>query len=157
LLSDYLGNEGSLLGAFTLKSNVPVTNSRDVAAFFGKRHADILRALDALDCSPEFNERNFASVDYLDGKGERRRSIDMTKDGFVFLVMGFTGRKAAAFKEAYIARFNEMEAELRARQADKCSDCTCSDLCSAAAPTLLTGAVKRRAILPPDRRPILTP
>ncbi len=36
----------------------------------------------------------------------------MTKDGFVFLVMGFTGKKAAAFKEAYIAEFNRMEAEL---------------------------------------------
>jgi hypothetical protein len=42
------------------------------------------------------------------------RTIDMTKDGFTFLVMGFTGRKAASFKEAYIARFNEMEAEIRA-------------------------------------------
>ena len=37
----------------------------------------------------------------------------MTKDGFTFLVMGYTGKKAAAFKEAYIKRFNEMEAELR--------------------------------------------
>lgn len=36
----------------------------------------------------------------------------MTKDGFVFLIMGFTGKKAAAFKEAYIAEFNRMEAEL---------------------------------------------
>lgn len=36
----------------------------------------------------------------------------MTKDGFVFLVMGFTGKKAAAFKEAYIAEFNRMEAGL---------------------------------------------
>lgn len=31
----------------------------------------------------------------------------------MFLIMGFTGRKAAAFKEAYIARFNQMEAELK--------------------------------------------
>ncbi|MGK5722010.1 Rha family transcriptional regulator, partial [Proteus mirabilis] len=31
---------------------------------------------------------------------------------FVFLVMGFTGKKAAQFKEAYIAAFNRMEAEL---------------------------------------------
>lgn len=36
----------------------------------------------------------------------------MTKDGFVFLVMGFTGKKAARFKEAYIEEFNRMEAEL---------------------------------------------
>ncbi|WP_395842570.1 Rha family transcriptional regulator, partial [Edwardsiella tarda] len=29
-------------------------------------------------------------------------AYEMTKDGFVFLVMGFTGKRAAAFKEAYI-------------------------------------------------------
>lgn len=36
----------------------------------------------------------------------------MTKDGFVFLVMGFTGKKAAQFKEAYISEFNRIEAQL---------------------------------------------
>lgn len=36
----------------------------------------------------------------------------MTKDGFIFLVMGFTGKKAAQFKEAYINAFNQMEKEL---------------------------------------------
>jgi hypothetical protein len=43
----------------------------------------------------------------------------MTKDGFVFLVMGFTGKKAAAFKEAYIAEFNRMEAQLYAPTSDE--------------------------------------
>lgn len=42
----------------------------------------------------------------------------MTKDGCVFLITGFTGREAARFKEAYIARFNEMEAALRRPSAD---------------------------------------
>ena len=37
----------------------------------------------------------------------------MTKDGFSFLVMGYTGKKAAQFKEAYINAFNKMEAEIR--------------------------------------------
>lgn len=36
----------------------------------------------------------------------------MTKYGFVFLVMGLTGKKATAFKEAYIAEFNRMEERL---------------------------------------------
>jgi Rha family phage regulatory protein len=39
--------------------------------------------------------------------------VDMTRDGFTFLVMGFTGKDAAAWKEKYIAAFNAMEAELR--------------------------------------------
>lgn len=37
---------------------------------------------------------------------------EMTRDGFVFLVMGFTGAKAAAIKEAYIAAFNWMADQL---------------------------------------------
>jgi len=88
-------------------------NNRDVAALFKKRHANVLQAIDRLECSPKFNELNFQSVEYRDGKGEARRSINMTKDGFVFLVMGFTGKDAARFKEAYITRFNEMEEQLR--------------------------------------------
>ncbi|RIJ16230.1 hypothetical protein D1227_12650 [Henriciella mobilis] len=42
----------------------------------------------------------------------------MTRDGFTFLVMGFTGAKAAEWKEKYIAAFNEMEARLRGQQPD---------------------------------------
>ena len=37
----------------------------------------------------------------------------MTRDGFTFLAMGFTGPRAAVFKEAYIEAFNKMEAELK--------------------------------------------
>lgn len=38
----------------------------------------------------------------------------MTRDGFTALVMGYTGKRAAEFKEAYIRRFNEMEDTLKA-------------------------------------------
>lgn len=40
--------------------------------------------------------------------------IEMTKDGFVFLVMGFTGKQAAKFKEDYIGEFNRMATALNA-------------------------------------------
>lgn len=99
-----------------VRDNTVLANSRDVAENFGKRHADVLRAIDDLDCSPEFTERNFALSAYKDATGRSLRSYDMTRDGFVFLVMGFTGSTAARFKEAYIAAFNAMEAELRERQ-----------------------------------------
>ena len=39
----------------------------------------------------------------------------MSRDGFTFLAMGFTGREAAQFKEDYIAEFNAMEEELKRR------------------------------------------
>jgi hypothetical protein len=38
---------------------------------------------------------------------------EMTREGFTFLVMGFTGSEAAKRKEAFIQRFNEMETALQ--------------------------------------------
>ncbi|MDW1873675.1 Rha family transcriptional regulator [Vibrio sp. Vb1026] len=55
-----------------------------------------------IDCSEDFNARNFTVVDYLDKKGEFRKAYQMTKEGFMFLVMVFTGKKAEEIKEAYI-------------------------------------------------------
>jgi len=46
--------------------------------------------------------------------GESVADFDMTKDGFAFIAMGFTGAKAAIFKERYIEQFNKMEAALHA-------------------------------------------
>jgi phage regulator Rha-like protein len=37
----------------------------------------------------------------------------LTKNGFVFLVMGFTGEEAGRIKEAYINAFDQMESQLR--------------------------------------------
>jgi hypothetical protein len=37
---------------------------------------------------------------------------EMTRDGFIFLVMGYRGQAAAAFKEAFIGEFNRREAEI---------------------------------------------
>lgn len=95
-----------------------VTDSLTVAEVFGKRHADVLRSVDNLECSDEFNERNFASVKYLDTKGQSRRKIVMTQDGFSFLAMGYTGKEAARFKEMYINAFGQMREQLNNRPAD---------------------------------------
>ena len=89
-----------------------VTTSRAVAERFGKRHADVIRAIKNVECSDEFNQRNFAPVEYMDEKGEMRPEYRITRDGFVFLAMGFTGKEAAKWKEAYILAFNRMEQEL---------------------------------------------
>lgn len=111
-----MSTDVTTLPVVTLSSDkVPTTNSRDVAEFFGRAHKTVLSAIDRLECSEDFNRQNFMPVDYVDEKGRTYRSFNMTKDGFVFLVMGFTGKKAASIKEAYIAAFNAMEAELKLR------------------------------------------
>jgi Rha family phage regulatory protein len=91
----------------------PFCTSRQVAETFEKRHNDVLRDIRELDCSEEFRLRNFAQthITFEMPTGGKRRDpqILMTKDGFMFLVMGYRGKKAAAFKEMYIERFNKME------------------------------------------------
>lgn len=76
-------------------SNVPVTNSRDVAEWFGKQHAHVLRSIDGiLADGDEDDASNFGAVAYVDAKGESRRAFEMTQTGFVLLAFGFTGREA---------------------------------------------------------------
>lgn len=105
----------------------PRTTSLAVAKKFGKRHGDILRAIKNMDCSHEFSLRNFASSDFIDERGKVRRMFNMTKDGFVFLVMGFTGKVAAEFKELYINEFNRMADKLAVEQDDIALDALCVD------------------------------
>ncbi|MBE5878086.1 MAG: Rha family transcriptional regulator [Lachnospiraceae bacterium] len=91
------------------KEEVTVVTSLDVAETFGKRHSDVLRDIDHLQCSDEFTERNFALSSYKDISGKSNKMYYMTRDGFTILVMGYTGETAMKFKEAYIRQFNAME------------------------------------------------
>lgn len=90
----------------------PMTTSIIVAKKFGREHRDVLRAIANLDCSDDFRERNFARTDYKSVQGHSKPMYRMTRDGFTFLCMGFTGDKAAKWKEAYIKAFNMMEDRL---------------------------------------------
>lgn len=98
--------------------SITVTSTQ-IAEHFGKQHKAVLRAIDNLDCSPEFALRNFGQGYYtLPETGDQKhRNFSMTRDGFVFLCMGFTGKEAAQWKEKYIAAFNAMEVKLKDRDA----------------------------------------
>lgn len=92
----------------------PVVSSRRVAEIFDKRHDHILRSISQIadpesGVSVEFSSLNFEEIKYKDSTGRRLPEYLMTKDGFTILAMGFTGKKAMKFKEAYINRFNQME------------------------------------------------
>lgn len=97
----------------TLNDTTLTTDSRRVAKHFKKLHKNVLRAYDKLECSPEFNRLNFEPVEEVDAKGESRRVVRMTKDGFIFLVRTFTGAKAAGVFEDYIKAFNAMAEQLQ--------------------------------------------
>lgn len=100
-----------------------VTTSLRVAEIFSKQHKHVLEAIRNLDCSDGFRGSNFRLTlkdKELHGSVARQDPFYfITRDGFIFLVMGFTGKTAAKYKEAYIYAFNEMEAKLRRQQEEE--------------------------------------
>ena len=91
----------------------PVTTSLLVAEKFEKNHSHVLRDIENLSCSKEFRESNFGLSSYTSQQNKELPMYVMTKDGFTFLVMGYTGDKAGKFKEDYIGAFNQMEQTLK--------------------------------------------
>lgn len=109
--------------SIAIRGGVPTANSLLIAKTFGKNHHNVMRTIRSLDCSPEFNAINFDCVEYIDQKGQAQPMYHVTRDGFMFLAMGFTGREAAAWKERFIAAFNAMEAQLRERERAQLTAC----------------------------------
>lgn len=110
------------LSLVAVENEHAVTTSLRVAEVFGKQHYNVMKAIKSLDCSEEFRAVNFnaSKIDYQNGNIKKQLPMYyITRDGFMFLVMGFTGKTAAKWKEAYIKAFNEMEAKIRAEQMAK--------------------------------------
>ncbi|SUU27051.1 Rha family phage regulatory protein [Aeromonas hydrophila] len=88
------------------------TTSRQIAELFEKEHRNVLRAIRLLDCDEEFTALNYELTDFIDKNADSRPEYLISKDGMVFLVMGFTGKKASQFKLLYIRAFNWMMDQL---------------------------------------------
>lgn len=128
----------SIMAQLSLGTSVPslsvingkaFTTSTDVARHFGKRHDAVLRDIRNLITElPSDHAHNFVEmvVTVQIGSGATRNdpAYRITRDGFTLLAMGFTGKKALAFKLAYIDAFNRMEAELASRQSTPLTDST---------------------------------
>lgn len=95
----------------------PAVTSREVSRYFNKRHDAVLRDIAAItsNCPESFSAHNFVGASYLDEQAKNRPMYIIHRDGFMLLVMGYTGKKALALKLAYIEAFNRMEAELARR------------------------------------------
>ncbi|GAA5785647.1 Rha family transcriptional regulator [Chitiniphilus shinanonensis] len=110
-------NLPSLNDLVMIASERILTDSRRVAKAFGKQHKDVLRRITKLGCSRRFAERNFTLCHENNElqNGKPQPFYQITKDGFVLLVMGFTGQAAMAIKEAYIEAFNAMAEYIQRR------------------------------------------
>lgn len=95
------------------------TLSTDVADFFEKRHDDVIKAIRKIvsslsaDRLGNFAETVVTRANPSGGAPIKSKAYRLTRDGFTFLAMGFTGARAQEFKWAYIDAFNKMEAALR--------------------------------------------
>lgn len=72
-----------------------VTTSLQIADAFGKLHNEVLKSIRALECSELFRAGNFTLSCYTRKNGNITKSYPMyylTRDGFTFLAMGFTGK-----------------------------------------------------------------
>ena len=101
-----------------MKNDQPMTTSLKVAQVFGKRHDAVIRDIRNLNCSVKFGLHNFVESIYVNSQGRKMPCYDITRDGFSFLVMGFTGKEAAQWKERYIEAFNMMESRLKEKDPD---------------------------------------
>lgn len=103
-----------------LNNNEAVCDSLLVAEKFEKQHKNVIRAIENIMAdSPAQNcARCFRKTTYKDEQGKPRPMYLMNRDGFTFLVMGFTGKKASEWKWNYINAFNSMEAILRERSTE---------------------------------------
>ena len=105
-----------------ISNNQALTTSLNVAEYFGKQHSHVLRAIErAISTIPNASkngpvENGFILATYKDPKGEERPMYYLNRDAFTFVVMGFTGEKAAIWKWRYIAAFNRMEETIRKQQ-----------------------------------------
>lgn len=105
----------------SIVNNEITTLSTDVASFFGKVHRDVVRAIETiLSHTPTDRLRNFAQtvvtrINPSGGKEIKSKAYRLTKSGFIFLAMGFTGAKADNLKWAYIDEFERMEKQLYER------------------------------------------
>ncbi|HEB7556878.1 TPA: Rha family transcriptional regulator [Campylobacter coli] len=98
--------------AFEVVGDEIFANSLQIAEVFKKDHSNVLKAIDKLP-NDEFKSSNFKYDSYFDKKSEQRRMINLNRDAFSLLVMGFTGEKAYKWKIEFIKAFNEMEKRLR--------------------------------------------
>lgn len=119
------------------KRETIVVSSRDIAETFGKTHKEVIYSIegrtsvteriggeeiknkgilqDLIEGGEPHLEKYFIPSEYKSENGRTYKEYLVTKDGFVLLVMGFSGEKATRFKIAYINQFNQMEEMLKGR------------------------------------------
>lgn len=108
-----------------LRNDMPLTTSLKVAEVFEKRHDNVMQTIERAKSSLlNFKGANDAIIPatYTDAQGKQRPMYLLNRDGFSFVAMRFTGKKAAQWQWNFIQAFNEMEQQLIKILADRKSE-----------------------------------
>lgn len=113
-------------------NDVPVTTSLKISEVFDKPHNDVMKRIRlAMESYNKIGQGNFSQsskssvmAPFIEGSYTNQQNKEqpmyyLTETGFSFVVMGFTGEKAAAWKWKYIAAFETMRKELEKRRQPK--------------------------------------
>ena len=95
--------------------NIPTTTSLTIAQVFDKEHKDVIKALENLLKSEEFDRRNFAPITYTDESNRKQKMYLLDETLTTVLIMGFTGKEALKWKIKYARQFQDMRARLDLR------------------------------------------
>lgn len=102
-----------------LQDGVLITTSVVLAETFKKEHKNVIRDIGSIlseSSNPEverFLAENIKESTYVDSVGRTQKCYVLTKEGFSFVALGFTGSEANLFKVRYIKAFEEMHDNLR--------------------------------------------
>ncbi|WP_286774995.1 MULTISPECIES: phage regulatory protein/antirepressor Ant [Sphingobacterium] len=93
--------------------NGQTLSSREIAEYAGKNHSDVMRAIRKMEKSwVEVNQSNFALVEYVDGKGQKRPEYLLTKKESLYIATKFNDVARAKL----INRWEELEQQVQNNQ-----------------------------------------
>lgn len=98
------------------KDGLLFVSSREIAERFDKRHNDVVKVIESkihiLTTENFVVNTYFIESSFLHNGNEYKEFL-LTRDGFSFIAMGFTGSKADIWRLRYIEAFNKMENEIK--------------------------------------------
>ncbi|KEI75923.1 Rha family transcriptional regulator [Clostridium botulinum] len=108
-----------------VENGQPVVSSKKIADNFGKRHSHVVEAIEnkIKSLTTENSEVEISKLfipTTFNHNGNDYKEYLLTRDGFTFIVMGFTGAKADSWKLKYIEAFNKIEHYIKEKQKPKC-------------------------------------
>jgi Rha family phage regulatory protein len=89
----------------------PETTTLALAEFLRVPHSKLLAKVRSQEgvCSRAFHTQNFHPSTYTDKRGRSRPQYEMTRNGFLFLVMSFNTPESRALMLTFLEQFNKAE------------------------------------------------